>query len=63
MDCSLTDSSVHGIFQARVLEWVAVFSPRGSSHPRDQTHSIPGLYPLGGGSTHVTINKTVFRLG
>ena len=24
MDCSLSDSSVHGIFQARVLEWVAI---------------------------------------
>ena len=24
MDCSLPDSSVHGIFQARVLEWVAI---------------------------------------
>ena len=29
MDCSLPDSSVHGIFQARVLEWVAIaFSER-----------------------------------
>ena len=28
MDCSLPDSSIHGIFQARVLEWVAIsFSP------------------------------------
>ena len=26
MDCSLLDSSVHGIFQARVLEWVIAFS-------------------------------------
>jgi len=25
MDCSLPDSSIHGIFQARVLEWVAIF--------------------------------------
>ena len=30
-------SSVHGIFQARVLEWVAIFSSRGSSQPRDWT--------------------------
>ena len=37
MDCSPLDSSVHGIFQARVLEWVAISFSRGSSQPRDQT--------------------------
>ena len=31
-------SSVHGIFQARILEWVAISSSRGSSWPRDWTH-------------------------
>ena len=31
------ESSVHGIFQARILEWVAVSFSRGSSQPRDQT--------------------------
>ena len=36
-DCSPPGSSVHGIFQARILEWVAVSSSRGSSQPRDQT--------------------------
>ena len=30
-------SSVHGIFQERILEWVAISSSRGSSQPRDQT--------------------------
>ena len=30
MDCSLPGSSVHGVFQARILEWVAISSPRGS---------------------------------
>ena len=35
MNCSLPGSSVHGIFQARVLEWVAISFSRGSSHPRD----------------------------
>ena len=35
MDCSLPGSSVHGISQARILEWVAIFSSRGSSQPRD----------------------------
>ena len=37
MDCSLLGSSVHGISQARVLEWVAISYFRGSSWPRDQT--------------------------
>ena len=36
--CSLPGFSVHGIFQARILEWVAISSSRGSSQPRDQTH-------------------------
>ena len=34
MDCSPPDSSVHGILQARTLEWVAMSSSRGSSQPR-----------------------------
>ena len=37
MDCSLPGFSVHGIFQARVLVWVAISFSRGSSWPRDQT--------------------------
>ena len=37
MDCSPTGSSVSGIFQARILEWFAISSSRGSSQPRDQT--------------------------
>ena len=37
MDCSLWGSSIHGIFQARVLEWVAVPFSRGSSQLRDWT--------------------------
>ena len=37
MDCSLPGSSVHGIFQARVLEWVAISFSRRSSQPRDWT--------------------------
>ena len=32
-------SSIHGIFQERILEWVAISSSRGSSSPRNQTHS------------------------
>ena len=38
MDCSPPGSSVHGISQARILEWVAVPFSRGSSQPRDRTH-------------------------
>ena len=38
MDCSLPGFSVHGISQARILEWVAISSSRGSSPPRDWTY-------------------------
>ena len=38
MGCSLPGSSVHGIFQARELEWVAISFSRGSSRPGDRTH-------------------------
>ena len=37
MDCSTPGSSVHGIFQARMPEWVSISFSRGSSWPRDQT--------------------------
>ena len=37
MDCSLPGFSVHGIFQAIVLEWGAISFSRGSSQPRAQT--------------------------
>ena len=37
MDSSLPGSSIHGIFQARVLEWVAISFSRGSSRPKDRT--------------------------
>ena len=37
VDCSPPGSSVHGILQVRILEWVAIPFSRGSSHPRDQT--------------------------
>ena len=38
MDCNPPGSSVHGIFQARILEWTAISSSRGSSLPRNWTH-------------------------
>ena len=52
MDSSPPGSTVHGIFQARILEWVAISSSRGSSSPKElnssllhllhwQVHSLP----------------------
>ena len=38
MGCNPPGSSVHRIFQARILEWVAISFSRGSSQPRDQSH-------------------------
>ena len=40
MDCSPPESSVHRIFQARILEWVAILFCRGSSPPRDWTRVL-----------------------
>ena len=40
VDCSLPGSSIHGIFQARILEWVAICLSRGSSRPRDRTRVL-----------------------
>ena len=40
MNCSLPGSFVHGIFQARIMEWVAIPSSRGSSWPRDRKSSL-----------------------
>ena len=37
MDCSLTGSSVRGIFQARILKWIAISFARGSFPSRNQT--------------------------
>ena len=37
MDCSLPGSSIHGIFQARILQWVAISFSKRSSQPRDWT--------------------------
>ena len=38
MDCSLPGSSIYGILQARILEWVPISFSRGSSRLRDRTH-------------------------
>ena len=50
MDCSPPCSSVHGIFQARVVEWVAISFSRGSSWPRDRTQ------------VSRIVSKTLYRL-
>ena len=43
MDCSLPGFSIHGIFQARVLKWVAISFSRGSSRLRGQKPRSPAL--------------------
>ena len=54
MDCSPPGSSVHGVLQAGVLEWVAVSSPRGPPHPGMEPASpvapalAGGLFTTGG---------------
>ena len=45
-DCSLPGSSVNGILQARILEWVAMTSSRRSSQPRDRIH-VPYVSCIG----------------
>ena len=52
MDCSPPDSSVHGILQARILEWGAMPFSRGSSRPRDRTLVSHVSCIAGRGFTH-----------
>ena len=61
MDCNPPGFSVHGIFQARILEWVAISFSRGSSQPRNPTQvsCIVGRYFY-----HLSpFNKVVLNLG
>ena len=65
MDCNPPGSSVHGILQAAVLEWVAISSFRVSSWPRDWTHvsCIAGgfLTPEPSGRwCHIWISRIIF---
>ena len=48
VDYSAPGSPVHEILQARILEWVAVLSSRGSSGPSDGTHSLKSPSLAGG---------------
>ena len=49
MDCNPPGSSIHGIVQARILEWLAISFSRGSSQPRNQTqvsHTGSGFFTI-----------------
>ena len=67
MDGSLPGSTVHGIFQARMLEWAATSFSRGSSQPRDQTQvsciadrgfTVWATYPAPNGKIHTHTTHT-----
>ena len=58
MDCSPPGSSVHGILQARILEWAAISFSRGSSWPRNQTH----VFCIAGGFFTVWARKYVNQM-
>ena len=57
MDDSLPGSSVQGILQARILEWVAISYSRGSSQPGNQTVSHASSAPAGGFFTTASPGK------
>ena len=60
MDCSPPGSSVHGIAQARILEWVAISLSRGSSWPRDRTHvSCIGRWILYQGASREALTSSI----
>ena len=63
MGCSPPDSSVHGISQARILEWVAISSPRGSSQARDQTCLLQLLHWQADSSSLVPSGKMNWEAG
>ena len=65
-DCSPPGSSVHGILQVGILEWVTMLSPMGSSRPRDRTHvsCIAGKFfttALLGKPTHTYIYINLYK--
>ena len=61
MGCSPPGSSVHGILQARIPEWVVAPSSRGSSWPRDWTHVPCDSCITGGFSTSEPLGKPVLQ--
>ena len=48
-DCSLPGFSIHGIFQARILEWIVISTPRASSQPKGWNQCLPASPALAGG--------------
>ena len=63
MDCSPPSSSVHGILQARILEWVAISSSRGYSQPRDRTRScLAGGFFTTESPEKIKINYTSIKI-
>ena len=64
MDCSPPGSSVHGISQARILEWVAMPSSRGSSQLSDRTEvsCIAGKFFTNWATREAQINHTLINL-
>ena len=59
MDCSLPGSSVHGIFQARVLEWVAIAFSVCRTGDHENSSLALSLQPLGGSTKHTFYYKWV----
>ena len=59
MGCSLPGSSKHGIFQARILEWVVISYSRGSSQPRDWNY-VTYVFYIAGGSLPTEYIKVQF---
>ena len=62
MDCSWPGCSVHGILQARILEWITMYPSRGSSQPRVWTHifqspALAGGFFTSGTTWEVFINS------
>ena len=60
MDCSPPGSSVHGVFQERILEWVAIFFSRGSSWPRIEPESL--ALPALAGRCFTTVPPAVIAI-
>ena len=62
MDCGLPGSSVHGILQARILEWAVISFPRASSWPRVWADSLP-LSHLGSTESNHRVHKRTSKAG
>ena len=62
MDCSLTGCAVHGILQARILEWVAILFFRGSSQPESPALQADSLPPEPPGKNTVSFLKCYLDL-